>query len=180
MNSLDEKMSDWKRYSVAQGVLIHQERVLLVGNDYGLKQLVWSLPGGRLEPGEQHTSALIREFREETGLEIVPDNLLYVVDARTMVEQRQFITCVFAVHLAVESEIEPEVSCATDERVQQVRFVPFAEAAQNRLLPSLGEPLLNYLYHGERLPQRYWCYPEYLRQDWQPLSWPPSTVIQAE
>lgn len=32
---------------------------------------VWSIPGGRIEPGEFVVDALIREAREETGIEIV-------------------------------------------------------------------------------------------------------------
>ena len=41
-------------------------RVLLVkGDDRG-----WSVPGGRVEPGERLVDACARELREETGLEV--------------------------------------------------------------------------------------------------------------
>jgi len=36
---------------------------------------LWSLPGGRVEPGESDAVALVREIREECGLEIVPGKL---------------------------------------------------------------------------------------------------------
>jgi ADP-ribose pyrophosphatase YjhB (NUDIX family) len=179
-NDNPQILDGWKRYNVVQGVLIYNERVLLVGNDYGYTSLVWSLPGGRLEPGEQHPMALEREFLEETGLQVVPGEMLYVVDSRSLKDRKHFVTCVFAVRLATETEDEPQVSCASDVAVKQVRFVPFAEAAPLLRSPSLGEPLVNYLYYGlERLPRRYWRYPEYLRTDWQTLSWPPGE-IQAE
>ncbi|MFZ5782738.1 MAG: NUDIX hydrolase [Pseudomonadota bacterium] len=49
-----------------KGVLIHQDRVLLLLNERG----EWDLPGGRPEPGEAHRAALVREVLEETGLSV--------------------------------------------------------------------------------------------------------------
>lgn len=60
-------------------VLIENGRLLVV------KQWVtatrgWSLPGGKLEPGETIEQCLIRETREETGLDIKLKELLYITD----------------------------------------------------------------------------------------------------
>jgi 8-oxo-dGTP diphosphatase len=32
----------------------------------------WEFPGGRVEPGESETDAVVRECREELGVEVVP------------------------------------------------------------------------------------------------------------
>lgn len=49
-----------------KGVLLEGDRVLLALNERD----EWELPGGQLEPGEQPTDTLVREFAEETGLSV--------------------------------------------------------------------------------------------------------------
>lgn len=49
-----------------KGVLIHQDRVLLLLNERG----EWDLPGGRPDPGEDYRAALSREVQEEAGLAV--------------------------------------------------------------------------------------------------------------
>jgi 8-oxo-dGTP diphosphatase len=163
----------WQRYSVAQGVLIHNNHLLLVANDYGNGNVLWSLPGGRLEPGEAHLETVVREFKEETGLEVVAQEFLYTVDALSHQANCHFITMAFRVSLA-DPEVEPVPVWETDVSVIEVRFVTFAEAAKLIQRPSLGEALMNYLYFGvEKMPRRYWHYPEYLSENWTPVSFPP-------
>lgn len=51
-------------------------RLLLVrrGNEPGRGR--WSVPGGRVEAGEDDAAALVREMREETGLVVRPGRLV--------------------------------------------------------------------------------------------------------
>lgn len=60
------------------GILIEDEKVLLVKQKVANRN--WSLPGGRVENGETLEEAMIREMREETGLEVKIKKLLYVCD----------------------------------------------------------------------------------------------------
>jgi ADP-ribose pyrophosphatase YjhB (NUDIX family) len=58
-----------------KAVCIHQDaRALLCRNDRGH----WELPGGRPEVGELFQETVVRELREETGLEVTVDRLLAV------------------------------------------------------------------------------------------------------
>lgn len=45
-------------------------RLLLVERGHPPHQGCWSLPGGRVEPGETHPAATVREVLEETGLHV--------------------------------------------------------------------------------------------------------------
>lgn len=45
-------------------------RLLLVKRGRPPGEGLWSLPGGRVEPGESDTEALVRELAEETGLSV--------------------------------------------------------------------------------------------------------------
>jgi len=54
-------------------------RLLLIKRGHAPGAGLWSLPGGRIEPGETDAEALIREMREETGLVIEPGQLIGAV-----------------------------------------------------------------------------------------------------
>lgn len=61
------------------GIVIEDGRLLLLNQDTDTGRS-WSLPGGKLEDGETLAEALVREMKEETGLDVEPGRLLYVCD----------------------------------------------------------------------------------------------------
>jgi ADP-ribose pyrophosphatase YjhB (NUDIX family) len=54
-------------------------RLLLIKRGHEPGAGLWSLPGGRVEPGESDEQALIREVREETGLSVRAGRLIGAV-----------------------------------------------------------------------------------------------------
>jgi 8-oxo-dGTP diphosphatase len=54
-------------------------RLLLIKRGHAPGAGLWSLPGGRIEPGESDDEALVREMREETGLVIEAGQLIGTV-----------------------------------------------------------------------------------------------------
>lgn len=67
------------------GVAIHNEQVLL---HRAAHDTWWSLPGGRVELHESSSDALVREMREEMGVEVVLLRLLWVKERFYVSSQR--------------------------------------------------------------------------------------------
>jgi len=54
-------------------------RLLMIKRGHEPGAGLWSIPGGRIEPGETDADALVREMLEETGLTVEPGRLLGTV-----------------------------------------------------------------------------------------------------
>ena len=108
------------------GVVVEDGRILLLNQDTDTGRS-WSLPGGKLEAGETLAQALVREMREETGLDIEPGRLLYVCD-HVPAE---------VVHMTFEARrtggtLGDVMAGADTTPIRGVEFVPVAK------LPELG------------------------------------------
>lgn len=77
--------SDLSKYNFnirVTGILIEDNKILLVKQRVSEKRS-WSLPGGKLERGETLEQGIVREMKEETGLDTEIVKLLYVSDVST-------------------------------------------------------------------------------------------------
>ncbi len=68
------------RAAVAALIFDEQGRILLFKHTY--RKFEWGIPAGGLEHREQPADAIVREFCEETGMQIEIERLLTVVSAR--------------------------------------------------------------------------------------------------
>ena len=67
-----------------KGLIMHNGKMLIIKRqkqDYGGN--TWEAVGGKLEFGEDFIQALIREAKEEVGLDITVDQLLYATTFKT-------------------------------------------------------------------------------------------------
>jgi len=68
-------------YTVASGIIVDQQQLLLVQNQRRNGSLDWSTPGGVVDPGEEVLEALQREVIEETSVVVGGwSPMLYSVD----------------------------------------------------------------------------------------------------
>ena len=54
---------------VALGIVFNDDKVLLVERAKKEGDLTWAFPGGKIDPGEEASHAVVRECLEETGVE---------------------------------------------------------------------------------------------------------------
>lgn len=62
------------------GVVVQDNRVLLVQRGTEPLKGQWSIPGGLIDVGETLREAVIREVKEETGLDVEPLELVELLD----------------------------------------------------------------------------------------------------
>uniref|UniRef100_A0A832I3B8 8-oxo-dGTP diphosphatase n=1 Tax=Eiseniibacteriota bacterium TaxID=2212470 RepID=A0A832I3B8_UNCEI len=105
-----------RRVRVAAAVVRDGERVLMTrrppGGPLGLQ---WEFPGGKLEPGESPEHALVREVREELGVEARPLETLAIerhAYAHGLEVEITFIRCVLSSHAFTPSGAVHEVRWA--------------------------------------------------------------------
>jgi 8-oxo-dGTP pyrophosphatase MutT (NUDIX family) len=98
----------------------------------------WSLPKGKLQPGEEHIDAAIREVAEETGWEVAVGHELPAVRYRDRHDRPKHVR--YWHMTPVRSE-----PFTPNEEVDEVRWLSFDEAAtllsydlDRRLLEQLG------------------------------------------
>lgn len=112
-------------------VVVHDGQLLLVRRGRPPAAGLWSVPGGRVEPGETLADAVVREVREETGLDVEPRELLGWAERRT--EGHHFVILDFR---AVAAQPFGELLAGDDAAA--ARMVPIREVRRLPLVPGLG------------------------------------------
>lgn len=109
-------------------------RVLLIRRGQPPRQGFWSVPGGRLEPGEDLAECCRRETLEETGLVIVPGPIVAVAERRA--ESFHYIIVDF---LATLGDGPSEPSPASDAAA--ARWVALPDLTGFELVEGLAEAI---------------------------------------
>ena len=152
------------RYCPAVGAIVTRDHaeILLVGNDYGSDELVWNLPGGAVDPGEDLIQAVSRELFEETGLTAIEVGPLAWIVQAILAEKRPFIIGFVFEVTAWEGQVSIENEVDHGD-VQQAKFVPFDDAAVC-MIEGNRTALRDWLADPNDIPRIYLSTPEGVRK----------------
>lgn len=117
---------------VAVGAIVRRaDELLLVkrGRPPGAGE--WSVPGGRVEPGEMLMEAVTRELQEETGLDGVCGRLVGWVER--IGDDRHFVILDF------EATVTGDQTPSAGSDASEARWWPVTEVARLRLVDGLAE-----------------------------------------
>ncbi|MNE04411.1 8-oxo-dGTP diphosphatase [compost metagenome] len=102
-------------------VCLKGDEVLLIRRGSPPRLGEWSLPGGRIEPGERLAVAALRELREETGVEAELIGLVDVVDGLFPEAERHYVLIDYAARWVSGEPV------AGDDAAEAI-FFPFEKA----------------------------------------------------
>ncbi len=125
-------LPDRERPSVCVGAIaVSDDQILLIRRGRGPAAGEWSVPGGRVDPGETLAEAVVRELAEETGLEAMCDGLVGWVER--IGDDHHFVIFDFSVTV-----LSAEPPRAGDDAAEAA-WVPLSEVAELRLVDGLAE-----------------------------------------
>lgn len=116
-------------------IVVDDGRLLMVRRGREPSAGDWSIPGGRVEPGEALPEAVLRELREETGIEGLCGELVGWVER--IDDERHLVILDFAV-----TTLDPVEPVAGDD-ADDAEWVGLTEVGERRLTPGLGQFLVD-------------------------------------
>lgn len=118
---------------VVGAVVIHDGSLLMVRRANEPSKGLWTLPGGRVEPGEYLAEAAAREVLEETGVTVDVGELLGVLEV--VGEEWHYV-----IHDYLAT-VDGDPSPTPADDAQEARWVPLEEVPSLECTPRFVETL---------------------------------------
>ncbi|HEV2993266.1 MAG TPA: NUDIX domain-containing protein [Acidimicrobiia bacterium] len=111
-------------------VAVVDDRLLMIRRGHGPAAGEWSVPGGRVEADELLESAVVREVAEETGLDVVVDELLGWVER--FHGDAHYVILDFRVTV-----LDPERVLEAGDDAAEAAWIPLADLAEHTVVEGL-------------------------------------------
>ncbi len=124
-----------------QGAIVNDGRVLLIRHqEHDNGRTYWLFPGGGIEPGESESECVQREMREETGLDVRVDDLIFDEPYPVVgvyVRRKMYLCTPLSGEAA--PGYEPEAEASAVYGIVEVRWVSTSDEAEWG--PAATDPL---------------------------------------
>lgn len=117
-------------------------RILLVKHRKGARQY-WVLPGGRLEYGETFHECAVRELKEETGLDIEVEGIVYLSEAIAPDRSRHIVNIYMTARVT-----GGQLKVGNESVLAGVDYLTLEEMSREVLYPPIGEHIINSCKNG--------------------------------
>lgn len=122
----------------AGGIVLDNNRILLVKLLYGSAKGKWLIPGGFLEKGETLNEGVSREIFEETGVQV---EAVGVLGIRSMKRTEIPLTDLYCL-LKCKLVSDPNIITKQISEVEDVAWVPLSELSTNNEVHAFTKYLL--------------------------------------
>ncbi|MBY0538445.1 NUDIX hydrolase [Patescibacteria group bacterium] len=121
---------------IAQKAIIKENKVLLV-RDPQMDEVIWEIPGERMNIDEEPREAVVREIREELGIEIVVGPVLHMEQFTQGNEGRRAFVIVYECQM---QDVHAEIHMSQAE-VCEIAWVSAKELSKYPLFPEFKSAL---------------------------------------
>lgn len=111
-------------------IILDQNQRILMVRQHHQERYVWTVPGGAIEPGETSLDAAVREVKEETGLEVAIERMIWHVEQVAPGKEPRFVNIFLANALGGTIEVGTDPERSDDGQViEEVRYLSREELA---------------------------------------------------
>lgn len=139
--------NDRPRVRVA-GIIIQENSILLIQHIKNEKKY-WLVPGGGVDWGESLEEALIREYKEETNLDIEVKDFLFFSETISPDKNKHVINLYFLVKIKNDSET---MKIGNETNLSDLKYVSKEEIQNIKLYPNIKEQLMKILNNEKMTP----------------------------
>ena len=147
MRKQGEKMEEVRPRIRVAGILVENNKILLIQHHKNNKKY-WLIPGGGNDWGETTKQALVREYKEETNLDIEVDEFLFFSETISPNKERHVLNLFFKVHR--NNKNDDNIQLGNEEVLTDLKFITKDELKSITIYPNIKENLLK-IVNGEKV-----------------------------